>query len=210
MVWHPSGSVSSVECLVSLGSGELRSGQLGPSEWCTLRWILKDVISDLLLAVSWVTPRRLHLLATKLTYRTRRSIKSFSALFWFYTKLISFIFYNWYFSVPPKEHPPLASSGRRGERGVQQHPSGHQELPGPCWQEQRYVSQIQEQAARLPVALQQARIRNVARQGPAIVYSGQHRHRDAQCRHWAQMVTGQPRSLERSTSHHIWPRQQYY
>ena len=38
----------------------------------------------------------------------------------------------------------------------------------------------QEQAARLPVSLQQGRIRSVSRQDPAtIIYSGQHRHRDA-------------------------------
>ena len=54
----------SVECRVSLGSGELRAGQLGPSEWCTLRWTIKCMISDLLLAASWAGPRRLHLLAT--------------------------------------------------------------------------------------------------------------------------------------------------
>ena len=33
--------LSVVECRVSVRSGELRSGQLGPSEWCTLRWIIE-------------------------------------------------------------------------------------------------------------------------------------------------------------------------
>ena len=59
---------------MSVRSGALRSGQFGPSEWCTLRWIIKYVISDLLLAASWAAPRRLHLLATKPTHCTRRSI----------------------------------------------------------------------------------------------------------------------------------------
>ena len=64
----------SVERHVSLAFGELCSGQLGPSEWCTLRWTIKYVISHLPLAASWGTPRRLHLLATKPTHCTRRSI----------------------------------------------------------------------------------------------------------------------------------------
>ena len=38
------------QCRVSLGSEELCSGQLRPSEWCTLRWIIKYVTSDLLAA----------------------------------------------------------------------------------------------------------------------------------------------------------------
>ena len=42
----------SVECRVSLGSGELRSDQLGPSEWCALRRIITYATSDLLLAAS--------------------------------------------------------------------------------------------------------------------------------------------------------------
>ena len=55
-----------------------------------------------------------------------------------------------------------------------------QELPRLRRQEQGVVSRIQEQAERLPVSLQQGRIRIVSRQGPAtIIYSGQHRHRDA-------------------------------
>ena len=59
-----------------------------------------------------------------------------------------------------------------------QHPSGHQELPGFCRQENGYVSRIH---SKLLVcrSLQQAHIRSVSRQGPAIIYSGQHRHRDA-------------------------------
>ena len=69
--------VFSVECRVPLGSGELRSGLLGPSEWCTLQRIIKYAISDVLLAASWAAPRRLHLLATKLTHCTRRSIRTF-------------------------------------------------------------------------------------------------------------------------------------
>ena len=71
----------------------------------------------------------------------------------------------------------LASSGRHGERGVQQYPGDHQELPRLCLQEQGVVLTIQDQAARLPVSLQQGRIRSVSRQGPAtIIYSGQNRH----------------------------------
>ena len=74
----------------------------------------------------------------------------------------------------------LESSGRHGERGVQQHPGGHQELPRLCLQEQGVVSRLQEQAVRLPVSLQQGRIRSVSRQGPAtILYSRQHGHRHA-------------------------------
>ena len=74
----------------------------------------------------------------------------------------------------------LASSGRQGERGVQQNPGRHQELPRLCRQEQGVVSRIQEQAARLPASLQQGRIRNFSSHGPAIIiYSGQHRDSDA-------------------------------
>ena len=61
----------------------------------------------------------------------------------YYFEVLFFIF-----SAPPKEHPPLASSGCQGERGNQQRPSNHQKLPSLCRQEQGYVSRIQEQAAR--------------------------------------------------------------
>ena len=91
-------------------------------------------------------------------------MQRFSALFLFYTKLLRFFHFYFYFLAPPKEHPPSASSGRHGERSVQQHSSGHQELPVLCRQEQGYVSRIQEQATRLPVSLRQARNRNVSRQ----------------------------------------------
>ena len=92
-----------------------------------------------------------------------------------------FVFYLLYLStIRCSFRSALASSGRHGERGVQQHPGGHHELPRLCRQEQGVVSIIQEQAARLPVSLQQGRIRSVSRQGPAIIiYSRQHRHRDA-------------------------------
>ena len=49
--------VSSVECRVSVHSGELRSAQLGSSEWCTLRPDNKYVIPNLVLAVSWLHAR---------------------------------------------------------------------------------------------------------------------------------------------------------
>ena len=83
-------------------------------------------------------------------------------------------------------------------------------LPRLCRQEQGVVSIIQEQAARLPVSLQQCRIRSVSRRGPTIiVYAGQHRHGDAQICRCAQMATGEPISLECSTSYHIWLRQEH-
>jgi len=43
---------ASVECRVSLSSGELRSAQLGSSGWGVLWWIIRYFISDLL-AASW-------------------------------------------------------------------------------------------------------------------------------------------------------------
>ena len=92
---------------------------------------------------------------------------------------LGFVFYLILYvsTIRCRNRSALASSGRHGERGVQQHPGGHHELPRLCRQEQGVVSIIQEQAARLPVSLQQGRIRSVSRQGPAtIIYSGQNRH----------------------------------
>ena len=45
--------IFSSECPVSLDSGELGSAQLGSSEWGILWWIIRYVIPDLVLAVSW-------------------------------------------------------------------------------------------------------------------------------------------------------------
>ena len=39
---------------VSVRSRALRYGQLGSSEWGTLRWMIKYFIPDLLLVVSWL------------------------------------------------------------------------------------------------------------------------------------------------------------
>ena len=50
---------ASVECRVSLSSGELRSAQLGSSGWGVLWWIIRYFISDLLLAASWLFHARL-------------------------------------------------------------------------------------------------------------------------------------------------------
>ena len=58
--------------------------------------------------------------------------------------------------VPRRNSSALASRGRHGGRVVQQHPGDHQELPRLRRQEQGVVSNIQKQAARLPVSLQQA------------------------------------------------------
>ena len=61
---------------LSVRSRALRSGQLGSSEWGTLRWIIQYLMLDLLLAAAWAAPRRLHLLATKPTPCTKGSIKT--------------------------------------------------------------------------------------------------------------------------------------
>ena len=44
--------VWSVECRGSARSGELRFGELGPSEWCTLWWIIRYFLPMFLLATS--------------------------------------------------------------------------------------------------------------------------------------------------------------
>ena len=77
--------------------------------------------------------------------------------------------------------PPLApsTSSRHGERCVQQHPGSYQNLPGFRRQVQGYFPRVQEQASRLPFALQQARLRGVSRQGPAVIYTEQRRHMNA-------------------------------
>ena len=59
------GGLSPFECSLPARSRALRGGQLGSSEWGTLRWIIKYLIRDLLLATSWAAPRRLDLLETK-------------------------------------------------------------------------------------------------------------------------------------------------
>ena len=51
----------------------------------------------------------------------------------------------------------LPSRGRHGDRLVQQHPIGHKALPDLCRQEQGSLPRVQDQALRLPFALQQAR-----------------------------------------------------
>ena len=52
---------------MSVRSRASRGDQFGLSEWRSLRWTIKYVIPDLLLAASWAAPRRLHLLAIKPT-----------------------------------------------------------------------------------------------------------------------------------------------
>ena len=71
--------MSSVECQFVPGNFDLVTSvrQSGVPHGRIICRIIKHMIPYLLLAASWAAPRRLYLLATKLTHCTRRSIRTF-------------------------------------------------------------------------------------------------------------------------------------